>query len=205
MKHRLPFVTLALVATTIAVHLVPGWADGLQFDRAALAGGEWWRWFTGHLTHFEANHLLWDGSVLCILGIAAERQSRARFVTALLLAAVVVSAVVWLWQPQFAIYRGLSGLDSALFALLAGSLMRHAHRTPRLVGVAALIGLAAKCSLEAATGSTVFASGETYLPVPLAHLAGLAAGLITAAMPRAIPRVMPQHGVVHLGGWAKKI
>ena len=39
-----------------------------------------------------------------------------------------------------------------------------------------LFDLGGKSVLELATGSTVFAAGATYLPVPLAHLIGLAVG-----------------------------
>lgn len=186
MKTRSPLVTLALVATAVAVHLVPSANEWLQFDRAALLRGEWWRWLTAHLTHFGANHLGWDVAVLFLLGWRAEHESRRRCAGAIVLAAIAITPAVWFWQPQFATYRGLSGIDSALFGLLAISLLRSETRTARLVGAIALAGFAAKCVLEIATTETVFASGTTYAPVPLAHVIGLVAGIV-AGLPLRSP------------------
>ena len=176
MKTRLPVVTLGLVLVAVVVHFVPALPAHLEFDRAAIAQGEWWRWLTGHLTHFEANHLAWDVGALLLLGTAAERESRRRLVWTLLASASAISAAVWWWQPQFVQYRGLSGLDSALFGLVAGALFRQGRCASALVGSLALFGIAGKSAIELATGSPVFAAG-TYAPVPLAHLVGLAAGL----------------------------
>ena len=124
MKTRVPWFTVTVAAAAIAVHLLPSTAAWLQYDRAALGRGELWRIFTAHLTHFGANHLLWDLGVLLTFGAVCEGRSRAQCATALGVAAVAISAALWLWQPQFAIYRGLSGLDCALVGLLAGSLLR---------------------------------------------------------------------------------
>ena len=180
MKLRLPFVTLAVAAAAIIIHLVPGLPEQLQFDRAALAHGELWRWLTGHLTHFESNHLIWDLGALLGLGSVAEHESRRQFVRTLLWSAAAISAGVWWWQPQFEHYRGLSGVDSALFALVAGALLRRGRVVSLVVGSRALLGFGGKCVLELSTGSTVFAAGAHYAPVPLAHLIGLAVGLVMA-------------------------
>ncbi len=160
---------------------MPGASDWLQFERGAVAGGEAWRWLTAHLTHFDANHLAWDAAALVILGWLCERESRARTALTLFVSSFTITAAVALWQPQFATYRGLSGLDSALFGLLAINLLRRPERTPRLVALVTLVGFAAKCLLEISTDSTVFASGDTYAPVPLAHLVGLISGALVGA------------------------
>src|SRR5262245_25514413 len=123
MNLRLPFVTLAVAGAATALHVSPTTTAHLQFDRAALAAGEWWRLFTGHLTHFDANHLVWDVGMLLALGFVTERESGSRCAWALALAAAAISGAVWWWQPQFTTYRGLSGLDSALFGLFAGKLL----------------------------------------------------------------------------------
>lgn len=181
MNPRLPFVTLLIAAASVLIHLSPAATDALQFDRAALAAGEGWRWLTAHLTHFDSNHLGWDVAILVMLGTWCETQSRGRTGLALALAAVAIPAAVAGWQPQFQLYRGLSGLDCALFGLGAASLLRAQERVPVIAGAVALVGFAAKCALEIATGSTVFASGANYAPVPLAHIVGLGAGVIAAS------------------------
>jgi rhomboid family GlyGly-CTERM serine protease len=182
MKTRIPFLTLAIAALAVAVHLLPVAASALQFDRAAIVTGEWWRLFTAHVTHFEANHLAWDVAVLLVLGWLCERESRAHVVAALGASAVAITSVVMLAQPQFQTYRGLSGLDCALFGLLAGWLLRNDEKPAQVTGAVALVGVLAKSALELSTGETVFATGHGYAPVPLAHLVGAAVGAITATI-----------------------
>ena len=176
MNPRFPWLTLALAVATIAVPLLPGAADWLQYDRAALGRGELWRLCTAHLTHFGPNHLLWGLAVFLVLGCITERQSRPRFAVALALAAAAITPAVWLWQPQFALYRGLSGLDCALLGLFAASLCRRGHRAATTSGALVLAAFAAKCVFEIATARPVFAAGDTFAPVPLAHVVGLVAG-----------------------------
>lgn len=101
MNPRFPSLTLALAAATMAVPLLPGAANWLQYDRAALTRGEVWRVFTAHLAHCGPNHLLWDLGVLLVLGCTTERQSRHRFAVALAFAAASITPALRLWQPQF--------------------------------------------------------------------------------------------------------
>jgi rhomboid family GlyGly-CTERM serine protease len=181
MKPRLPILTLTIAAAAVACHTVPGAAEALQFDRAAA--GEWWRWVTAHLAHFDANHLAWDLGVFLVLGIWCEWQSRRRMATVLLAAAIVISATLWFAQPQLHIYRGLSGLDSALFGLAAATLLANAKRFARAVGAGAIAGFALKCAMEIATSATIFASGDGYAPVPLSHMVGLTVGTLVHFIP----------------------
>jgi rhomboid family GlyGly-CTERM serine protease len=183
MKIRLPWLTVAVACAVVVLHLLPSAAAWLQFDRTALAGGELWRLLTGHLVHFGGNHLAWDVAVFVALGFACERQSRTRCVLALAFAAATITPAVWLVQPQFTLYRGLSGLDCALFGLLAASLLRYRRPFATALGLIALAGFAAKCLFELTTAQTVFAAGTGYAPVPLAHLVGLLAGCAIAFIP----------------------
>ena len=178
MNLRPPILTCCLVAISVAIHfLPPAFATSLQFDRAALEAGQWWRWFTSHLTHFGANHLVWDAAVLRVLGTACEFRSRWRTAITLGLASLTVSAAVYLWQPEFALYRGLSGLDCALFGMFAAGLLLRKDPIARILGAGAIVAMIAKCLFEFGTGSTAFASGVGYAPVPLAHLVGFLAGI----------------------------
>lgn len=180
MLKRLPLLTLALTTVAVAVHVAPGAAAWLQYDRGALLRGEWWRVLSAHLTHFDANHLVWDTGVLLLLGWVCECESRARTTAALSLSAPAIAAALWWWQPEFAVYRGLSGLDSALFGLLAGTLLHRPQIIARIAGLLALLVVCIKCGCEVRTGATLFASGDGYAPVPLAHLVGVVAGLLSA-------------------------
>lgn len=179
MPSRIPLLVPALAAAAVAIHVLPaGVAAALQFDRGALERDAWWRLVTAHLTHFDGNHLAWDVGVFLALGWTCERAAPRTTARALLAAAVAITLAVWAWQPQFAIYRGLSGLDCTLFALVATGLMRQRGASPRLIGLLALLGLGGKCLLELATGATVFARGTGFDPVPLAHLVGATIGAV---------------------------
>jgi hypothetical protein len=85
-------------------------------------------------------------------------------------------------------YRGLSGLASALFALLAVSTLRTARADGSLglalAAGAALAGFAAKLVWELATASPAFVGPSAgFVAVPLAHAVGAACGWVFAARP----------------------
>lgn len=183
---RLPYSTFALMAVAVAIHLFPSLGNALQFDRAAVAHGQVWRFFTAHLTHFGDDHLRWDLLAFAVLGALAERVSRGAFFLTMGISAVLITTGVAVAQPQFATYRGLSGIDSALFGFVIADLFvagwRERHRFSMAVAAVAFAGFAAKSAVELASGATVFVdAGAAFAPVPLAHLLGLAGGLLVAA------------------------
>ena len=58
---------LTLIAVAIfASSIMSGW---LEFDRIAISQGEWWRVLSGHLTHWNTDHLFWDAIMFAALGI----------------------------------------------------------------------------------------------------------------------------------------
>jgi rhomboid family GlyGly-CTERM serine protease len=182
-----PGASLALAALAALLWLVPGATPWLEYDRAAVRAGQLWRLLTAHFTHWSVDHLGWDLLAFALLGALCERESRPRFLAAVLGGAVVVSLAVWGLLPEVTTYRGLSGLDSALFVLLAVSVMR-AEDEPawRLgAGAAALVAFQAKILYEIWTGSAVFVHGAGLEigPVPLAHLAGAAVGFAAGLAP----------------------
>ena len=137
-------------------------------------GGEWWRVVTCHFTHFTPEQLLWDGVVFAALAVVCGRRDWRAFLLTLLAAIVVIPLAVLLFTDLQA-YRGLSGLDSALFALL---LVQARSR----LAAAFAVGFGAKMLFELATASTVFVSslGEGVVPVPAAHLTGAVVGALVA-------------------------
>jgi hypothetical protein len=87
-------------------------------------------------------------------------------------------------------YRGLSGIDSALFGLLTVLLIREAleagDRRGLLLAGGFSILFAGKTAFELVSGAGVFVSdfGAAVSPVPLAHLAGAAVGAAAALVRR---------------------
>jgi rhomboid family GlyGly-CTERM serine protease len=175
---------LALGAGAVAAFLIPGAARWLEYDRAAIAGGEVWRLLTAHFAHWSAEHLAWDVIAFLVLGVMCEREGRARFLACVGGAALAVSLAVWWAMPELDRYRGLSGLDSALLVLLAVSLMRHGDTRRLLAGAWGLVAFLAKLVWEGATGGALFVHDPGLAAVPLAHLVGALVGF-AAGVPSA--------------------
>ena len=108
-----PWVTAVVGAVVLLAFVLPGVSEVLQYDRSALAGGEWWRSLTGHVTHWNGDHLFWDLSVFVILGALCERTCRRSFGAAVASSALLIPLAVWVFLPGMELYRGLSGIDSA--------------------------------------------------------------------------------------------
>ncbi len=157
--------------------LRPGAARWLEYDRGRIAAGEAWRVVTCHWTHWTADHLLWDLGVFVLLAALCWRLGRARAAAALAAAALLIPLALWTLAPDLGRYRGLSGLDSALFVFLAVTLIRRERSAGRPATAALLaaflLGFAAKVAFEAATGGALFVdASDAFVPVPLAHLVG---------------------------------
>lgn len=176
-------ITLALMACCFAAYWQPQLSLALQFDREAIDSGEWWRVATGHLTHWNGDHFFWDAVVFAPLGCLAESQSRRRYVACLMGAVFAIGAAMWIFQPTMQFYRGLSGLDTALFALLGCQLLVRKWRSRQwrwVAGAAILLAaLAAKLAFERLTGGLLFVDPHVagFTPISLAHIAGAAVGI----------------------------
>jgi rhomboid family GlyGly-CTERM serine protease len=167
--------TPALLALAIVATFVNGSALELQRGSFSLI-----RLLTCHFTHWSYEQLAWDAFAFLLLGIACERRNRAAFHATLLASAIVIPVAVLLFAPNVTAYRGLSGIDSALFALL---LTLERKRGPMVTLCA--VAFAAKIAFELTTGSAVFVSdmGAEVVAVPIAHLAG-ALVAVAIALPR---------------------
>ena len=116
--RRIPCASLLLGALAVVVYSFPALAEALQYDRMAVLRGELWRIVTCHWTHWSLDHLLWDLAVFVGLGAACEQMNRSRYLICLAAATILIPLAVVIFLPDIETYRGLSGLDSALFSLL---------------------------------------------------------------------------------------
>lgn len=197
-KKRLayPWITLTLSTLSLALfllHIAPAFA----YDRLAIH--QLHRLLTCHLTHWSLDHLFWDLAVFLTLGLICERRLPRPFLLCLALASLSIPLAVHYFEPHLQTYRGLSGLDSALFALLATTLLRdklrHRQWLPASAIAALCLAFIAKIILEYATGTTLFVNAPSagFVPVPLAHLVGAAAGMLTVLAPTVpVPAVLRQ-------------
>lgn len=181
------WLTLLLSTAAIVASLLPGVAEALQFDRVAIAQGQLWRAVTGNFVHWNVDHLLWDALMFGILGAVLEWRSRSIFAMAVALSAVAVSATTCFVTPQET-YRGLSGIDSALFVLLAAWYLIDSQTSridlPPLIPAVLLTGFVGKIGYEIATGHTYFVNSVAagFTPLPQVHLAGAAAGILVLSI-----------------------
>ena len=150
--------TILLTLATLAAALLDG--SLLELQR----GGEVWRIVTCHFTHFTYEQLAWDALALTCLGVACERRNRGAYHATLLASVLLIPLAVLVFDPRIETYRGLSGIDSALFALLVVSTRNW------FLGVL----FAAKIAFEVLTGGAVFV-GDIEV-VPIAHVAGALIG-----------------------------
>lgn len=181
--HHLPRLSLgtALVAVLIEASSI---APLLQLDRATV----WphlWQLATCQLTHWSADHLLWDVIVFLALGSICECLDRRSLLRTLLLASLAVPAAVLLLCPEIALFRGLSGIDSALFGLLLARVFLTSRRDHDGLSLALVTSggaiFLAKCLYETFTRDTLFVSAaESFAVVPVAHLVGFIVGIACA-------------------------
>ena len=169
---------VALLA--ILFQLIPSLGEIFQWQR----GGSLLTYLTGHLTHWSWNHLIWDLAAFAALSFAAIRLIPQRFLLCLLVAGIIIPLEIALNQPQFETYRGLSGIDSALFGLTIAGLWK-LRRTARLIAAIALVAFVTKTIYELATGDTFFVeqAQQSFIPVISAHISGFLAGLVSGLIP----------------------
>lgn len=166
-------------AVALIVFLFPQLGDRLIYDRAAIINGEIWRLLTGNLVHFSTAHLLYNLIAWLIAGTIIELQGYRLFPLLWLLSSLLIGIVLFTLKPELNLYAGLSGVVSAAVAYLCLHGITE-KGVWRWLCAATLAGLIAKTIIELGTGSSVMIlmSEESFVPVPLSHLAGIITALL---------------------------
>jgi rhomboid family GlyGly-CTERM serine protease len=174
-----PWLALAVPLLAGLVQVVPGASQLLELDRATAVRGELWRVLGGHLAHYSLEHFLLDAAVFLVLGLACEIRSPRRTRLAIGLGSILIPISLFLFAPELDRYRGLSGLDSALFALLVMLNLRAGKARSKVCLLAGLLFLG-KLAFELGTQRAVFldSSALEFTPVPLAHAIGALCGVV---------------------------
>ena len=176
-------LTLAVVIILLGVladHVNP-W---LEYDRAALAGGQVWRLASAHLAHLGPAHAVLNAAAWILVwrigrGILSGRQ----WGWLLAGSATAVNAGLYLFSPDVEWYAGASGMLHGAFAGVAWLASRDA--APQFGRI--LLGLlAAKLIWEQVSGSAIGAAVPGLGPVvTAAHFYGAIGGWMTALALRA--------------------
>jgi rhomboid family GlyGly-CTERM serine protease len=178
--------TFAITVLSLIAFSIPGLASLLQFDAQEVARGQWWRVITGHWTHYSLSHLFWDLSVFAVLGVLSETRDRWATWFTLAFSSLLIP-LVSVQLSEVEVYRGLSGLDTGLFAYLAGSwLIGSLRQRDWMVGLlfgSLIVGMVGKITWEALGNGSLFVdvAGSGFTPVPLAHFVGALIGMVVAA------------------------
>lgn len=176
-SRRHGLVGLLVLAALATAH--PAFHAGGVLDRDALAAGEVWRLWTGHLAHFSVSHLLVDAVVFALLAGALRHAGEQTFGRVLFLGAAALSTSLLCCDASLAHYGGLSGIN----ALLAGRLARRwfqAGGQERMLGFVLLTVTAGKFTLDSVgLGVTGVEFGSVaVVPSHLSHWLGLFWGLV---------------------------
>ncbi len=180
-------ITLGVAGIALLTLYSPTLTSWLQLDVNAVQDGQWWRVLTGHVTHFGGEHLFWDLAMFVGLGLMCESAFPRRFAPGLLLLALGISFTVLIGCEDISQYRGLSGIDTGLFAWYVGEQIRQSREdgdwgltTAWITAACLLVG---KLFYEWFSGNVIFVNASEFSPLVESHLAGTAIGSLLALLP----------------------
>ena len=173
-------ITIAIAFLVVVFHCIPSVAYALDFHWRTLETIFTHRLVSCHALHWSWNHLVWDLLMFLVLGAMCEHRNRKQYMAYLCAASMIIPLVVIACHPNLSTYRGLSGIDSGLFSLLAMNRMldgwRKKDTSEAMLFAACLACLTGKISIEMLRGGNLFVSDASFVPVPVAHLAGALIG-----------------------------
>jgi rhomboid family GlyGly-CTERM serine protease len=177
---RFPWISAALVVLYAVASLAD--VNVLEYERSRVAAGEVWRLLTGQMVHWTTRMAAWDLGMLLGLTAWLEIREDRRLAAATLALGAVLTAVAVHLSPDLAMYRGSSGMASALFVLAAFRIADSPDPWTRALAVSAVALFLAKAAFESLAGETLFAGPlpEGVRVVPLVHLLGGLAGTVGA-------------------------
>ena len=161
-------------------------AGGLVFFPDLAVAGEWWRLWTFPLAHVGFYHLILDGCSFLSLYILVPGSFHHRMKPVVLASLGSLLAALSVSDTYTHGLCGLSGPAHGLWAYVALQLATETIApadgmfSSRRLGMAGFILVAAKCVVEAFTGSVVLESWHLAgvgLPVAACHAGGFLGGL----------------------------
>ena len=172
--RSIPARSAAVAIAGLLLYLAAGPVpESLVLARATALSSQPWGLVTGHLTHGDPGHLLWDSLGLLLVGLVYEPLLGRRFWLVLGAGLIAINgAFLWLFTG-FDAYCGLSGLINAL---VGGGLIAALRTRDRwAIGFGLLV--MAKVLTETLTGSALL-TDTAWPALHGAHAAGLLGGLV---------------------------
>jgi rhomboid family GlyGly-CTERM serine protease len=157
------------------LYLEFSWIGHLQ-DGVRILGCNW--------LHWSVNHLCWDLFMFYLIGSLCEQRNRFAFLAVTMVSGLTIPVTVMLYSPELGSYRGLSGIDTALYALL-GTLwlcdaLRQGDRAASLVWSGLIVAMFLKIIYELTSRDLLFVTDDSFTPAPTAHLTGALIGILLA-------------------------
>lgn len=134
--------------------------------------------------HWSIDHLCWDLFMFYLVGSLCEQRNRSAFLAVTFASGLMIPITVMIYSPEFGSYRGLSGIDTALYALL-GTLwfldaIRERDRSASLVCFGLLVAMVLKIGYELISQQLLFVTDDSFTPAPTAHSSGAIIGILIA-------------------------
>ena len=179
-------ITISIAVLTVVAFLIPPVASLFEFSTVNSLVSQIPQVFGCHLLHWSLDHLSWDLFMFVLVGSLCERRGQIDFSLALLLSSMLIPVCVANFAPSVTSYRGLSGVDTALFSFAALVFMNDSWQEKNwnavwIYGIL-FVGMLGKIAFECACGGTLFVDSDTFSPVPIAHIVGGGIGALVAGM-----------------------
>ena len=179
MNNNVIFILSILIICALAqLSLLLG-KDWLQFSRADIALGEWWRFISANFVHLNWRHFGMNAAAVgAIYFLYSNILNSSGWLVSFLLNSLAVTVGLWLFSPQIQWYVGMSGVLHGILVMLV--LLDYALNKSKL-NILIFLLLLGKLIWEAllgpVPGSATIAGGAI---VVQAHLYGFFGGLLMA-------------------------